>query len=431
MLHAERVASVLLGFALACTASGVGQLPPAIVRPAPEQRVELWRADLAWLARELPARHAAPFRVVSEPDFRRSVERLDERIPALDDDGVVIELARLTASIGDGHTGFFLNGPRLGIPSGPLWLLALADGVFVKGVVGDLGVDVLNQRLVRVGGVPVEQALARLAPLIPRDNESGILTTGPTYLNMPRVLHAVGLSEQQDAARYVFADGAGNEVELSVRELAPGTQAVFGVRYAPGAPGAPLAERLQTRAYAFERVEGSAVLFYNASRDEGGEPFQRFCERVFADLDQDPPRQLVVDLRRNTGGNSAITRPLLRELRRRPHLTRPGQLQVLIGPRTSSSGMWAAVDLAREFDALLVGQPTGGRPNAPGERGLIVLPSSQLDCGVSLRLWNKGGKRYPGPALLPDLLVAETSTQHFAGRDPVLDAALTRATSAP
>jgi len=50
---------------------------------------------------------------------------------------------------------------------------------------------------------------------------------------------------------------------------------------------------------------------------------------------------------------------------------------------------------------------------------------STLDISVPVRIWTKGGARYAGEAVEPDLPVTESSIDHFAGRDPVLEAALT------
>ena len=73
---------------------------------------------------------------------------------------------------------------------------------------------------------------------------------------------------------------------------------------------------------------------------------------------------------------------------------------------------------------MLVGEPTGGRPNAPGHRGVFALPNSTLDVAYSRRLWTKGGRRFSSASLEPDVLVLETSREHFAGTDPALEAAL-------
>ena len=402
-------------------------MPPEIVRPAPEERVEAWREDLAALAHELGSRHVAPFRRISRQDFEAGVAALDARIPELSDDGVVIELARIAASIGDGHTGFLLYGPRLGLRQGPLWLLSFADGVFVKGVVGDVGADVLNRRLLRVGGVEIEEALARIAPYIRRDNDIDLRSLAPAYLNLPGVLFAAALTAEPDAAVYTFEGDEGAEIELRCEVLPRGAPVVYAVRYSEPSQGAPLSERLRTKPYAHERLPGAVYVAFNRCHEDPARPFAEFCREVFAELDRDPSRHLIIDLRSNSGGDSAVVEPLLRGIERRPELARDHRVSVLIGRGTFSSGMWAAIDLKLACDATLFGEPTGGTPNAPGNLGTFALPRSTLDVNYSRNLWKKGGERFTGDALEPDVLVQETSRDHFAGIDPVLEAALRRA----
>jgi C-terminal processing protease CtpA/Prc len=137
--------------------------------------------------------------------------------------------------------------------------------------------------------------------------------------------------------------------------------------------------------------------------------------------------RLAPYLRTNTGGDSSVVGPLLRGIEQRPELAREHRVFVLIGPGTFSSGMWAAIDLVLACDAVLIGEPTGGQPNAPGYSGRFALPNSTLDVNYARRMWTKGGERFDGEALEPDLLVRETSRDHFAGVDPALEAALVRA----
>jgi len=398
------------------------ELPPRIVLPAAAERVEAWRADLAFLARELPRRHARPFGVLPEERFRAAVLELDRRIPELDDAAVVIELARLTASIGDGHTGFGLHGPRLCFHVHPLWLLSLSDGIFVKGAV-EPHLDALNGRVVRIGALSVDEARARLAPLIHRDNALELLVQEGAYLTRGEVLVAIGAAVDPERATFVVVDAQGRERVLESRALADGGTPPLVVAYRDGA-GAPFAERMlrEGRPYACAPLaEGRAVYVqYDKCRD--AEAFEAFCDELFAVVDAQRPERLIVDLRWNSGGDSRVNGALFRGLRERPWLR--GRIVALIGRGTFSSGMWAAVDLQAEHGAILVGEPTGGRPHAPGDVRILVLPRSTLDVGVAVRMWRKGGARYAGDALAPDVLVTESSDDHFAGRDPVLEAAL-------
>ena len=411
---------VTLVAALAACRTTPPALPDRIVLPEPGERVAAWREDLAYLARVLPRRHARPFAVVSEGDFRAAVAELDARIPDLSDAGVVVEISRLAASIGDGHTGFYLYGPRLGFRRHPLWLLWLEDGVFVKGTM-DPHRAALNGRVVRIGELPIEECIERIAPLVPKDNAMNLRVCAPSTLVMGEVLFAIGATDDPERATFTVADPSGAERSFECEVLALDAPQVWTVSYRDGG-SAPLAERLHGGPWTARRIEEGRVVYvqYSSARDDDG--FRSFCREVFADVDSDPPERIVIDLRWNVGGWSRVNRHLYHGLRTRPELR--GRVLALIGRNTFSSGMWAAIDLQAEHGVLLVGEPTGGRPHAPGDRRVIVLPHSKLDLGVSIRNFTKGGASYAGEAVEPDLFVPETSADHFAGRDPVLEAAL-------
>ncbi len=58
-------------------------------------------------------------------------------------------------------------------------------------------------------------------------------------------------------------------------------------------------------------------------------------------------------------------------------------LFVLIGAGTCSSGLRAARDFNNRTNAILVGSPTGGKPNSFGEQQSAALPYS----GLVLHYW--------------------------------------------
>lgn len=97
------------------------------------------------------------------------------------------------------------------------------------------------------------------------------------------------------------------------------------------------------------------------------------------------------------------------------------QVFVVIGRDTFSSGMFAAIDLKR-LGAILIGEPTGNRPNSFGNVSLFTLPNSRLTWQVSTRLFQFPD--FPGDALMPDIPIEISSMDYFAERDPVLDAIL-------
>jgi hypothetical protein len=97
----------------------------------------------------------------------------------------------------------------------------------------------------------------------------------------------------------------------------------------------------------------------------------------------------------------------------------------LIGNGTYSSAEINALQLRRDLGALLVGEPTGQKPNSFGEVRAFRLPFSGLEVGCSTRWFHQLDD--DPPSLEPDVLVPSTFDDLYRGRDPVLDWVLANA----
>jgi C-terminal processing protease CtpA/Prc len=147
-----------------------------------------------------------------------------------------------------------------------------------------------------------------------------------------------------------------------------------------------------------------------------------FMAEVFAALESSAAERLIIDLRHNSGGNSAVLGRFVPDLAAHPRLAAPGSLRVLVGSQTYSSGMTNAWELRSGARARLYGEPTGGKPNSWGEMRTFVLPRSGLEVSYSTQFFRK--LETDPPAVEPDVLVPLTSADWFAGVDPVLERAL-------
>jgi hypothetical protein len=112
---------------------------------------EQWREDLRFLARQIPDAHRDMFHAVSRADFDAAVAEVDRRIPMLSDHEIVMDLTRLVAMLGEGHTRISLpnqpeamdpfgresrattpaRDPRLAFHRLPVRLFWFTDGLFV------------------------------------------------------------------------------------------------------------------------------------------------------------------------------------------------------------------------------------------------------------------------------------------------------------
>jgi hypothetical protein len=80
--------------------------------------------------------------------------------------------------------------------------------------------------------------------------------------------------------------------------------------------------------------------------------------------------------------------------------------------------MTNVTDFRRETEALLVGEPTGARPNGYQELTEFTLPHSKLRAFCSILHYRFQDR--DSPAVLPDKRIDPNWADYKAGRDPVM-----------
>jgi prepilin-type processing-associated H-X9-DG protein len=129
-------------------------------------------------------------------------------------------------------------------------------------------------------------------------------------------------------------------------------------------------------------------------------------------------RRVVVDARLNSGGDNTTYWPLVDAVRAAGR-----KAVLLVGRKTfSAAGNFAAV-VDAETKARVLGEPSGGSPNQWGDSVPVELPSAGLTVHVAFQ----DVQAVPDDlrlAVEPDVPVALTAADFFAGRDPVLARAL-------
>ena len=383
-----------------------------------EKEIARWREDLAFLAKELPARHKNLFFAQPKEEWEAKVAELDEAIGRLEDDEIVVEFMRLVASVGDGHTAVQFDSVPMARKVLPLQVHGFPDGLRVVLAQRELA-SLLGARVVAIGGVAIDEAVARVHEAIAHDNAAALEDLTPPYLESPFVLHGLGLAESAERATFRFELADGSQREESLAAVAQ-----LGVTLPVEAADKPFWRQRNGENYWFcaDAARGLFYLQYNRCADDPQKPFAALIDELAAAIEKGPFERLFVDLRGNGGGDSRVIQPLCRLLLAKKALREKGRLFVAIGPRTFSSAMMNAVELRQGFGAVLVGTPTGGKPNAYGEILPLTLPDSKLRVTYSTKLF----KLVDGdpPSVLPDVEVATTLADWKSGRDPLLEAAL-------
>jgi hypothetical protein len=279
--------------------------------------------------------------------------------------------------------------------------------------------ELARTQLLRVGTFPVDQAAVRVRSVFATDNDAGTYYLAPWYLTQPEVLHAVGLARRPEAAFYAFQRPDGHELNLELALSDPGK----ALRW-PDRPAPMLRERQPDKPFWFQRLTRGRALYLKYNRCQDPEAFQEMTRKLLEVLDRRGIERVVVDLRDNESGDVSVGEPLLAALAER-RVTRTGKFEVsgLIGRRTFDAGMWTAIHLRKRLGATLIGEPSSGKPNAPGDVQSVKLPVSGLELQYSTKNWLRDPDANL-PSVIPDVMVVPKAADHFARRDVVLDAAL-------
>jgi hypothetical protein len=411
--------------------------------PLTANEVAAWRADLHTLAGELPRRHPMLFDGLTPTHltaarFDSAVRNVDERLASLPRHRVVVELMRLVAMVGAGHTSINpLFDPTIGFRYYPLELYSFSDGLYVRRA-GAPCADLAGARVARIGRLSADSALRAVSPVISHENEQFLRSAGPTYLMMPEVHDALGIVDdmerlplelERDGRRWTAVVAPAGRLTPQGHE-SPGPIDRSGwADMRAAATAAPLyLSRGEPRWLRYLPEQRTLYVAYQSSvPPHQGEPIDRFFDRVLAAADSSGPERLVLDIRGNGGGESFYNRQLLLGVIRRTRLDQRGKLFVVIGRRTYSAAQNLVIELERYTNATFAGEPTGSPPAFFGDHRTFMLPNSGIGVNISSLWWQTMNPRDTRPAVFPQIYAEESAADYRAGRDPVMDALLAHA----
>jgi hypothetical protein len=384
-----------------------------------------WREDLAVLQRELPRVHKNLFHATTRENFDASVARSSARVPELDDNAMFVEVARIVAGIGDGHTHINFADPALGFHVLPLRMTVYGDAVYVDAAAKEY-TSLVGKRLTRIGNVSAAEALARATSITPGDNDSGRMAYVTLPLAIPELLHGLGILDSAQSATVTAEGGA----PVTVKPIAFADARTIEVIDAAGVAPLYLKEftpglvRNARKNFWFQYLPDSKVLYvqFNAVYWSDDASPAGFFAKVFDFADHNPVDKLILDVRQNGGGNNTLILPIIHGIIKRDAINQRGKLFAIIGRQTFSAAQNFINHLQKHTNVLFAGEPSGGSPNHYGDPRPVKLPNSGITVNVSTLWWQDLAPTDTRAATLPDIAVDLTPDDYRAGRDPVLAA---------
>lgn len=341
--------------------------------------------DLEFLKKELPKRHKNLFAKISEEEFNQKIEQIAQKSKTLNNEIFEIELYKLIKEIGDEHTRI----EPIYKTKFPINFDFFKEGIYVTKT-DSLHSNLLYKKLNGVENKTTNDIIKDFRKIIKSDNQSYFEIYFQNFINNPRVLNGLKIIDSLTNANFIL-----NQQKYLISSVQ---------KHNFHEPFSKLLRYRNNDKYWYEIIDDGNIIYFNYQdcSEQDNKPFTVFNDELFRDIDKHQPEKIILDLRNNSGGNSAILKPFLDKLSEN-HVNKKGSLYVLLGKKTFSSALMNAVDLKRNFNSILVGEPTSGNVNHYGETRGFRLPNSKITVGYSTKYW-ENWKGYSGP-LLPDIKI--------------------------
>ena len=376
-------------------------------------------AELDRLLELLEAIHPEPFHGVPRDEFVARLRQIQDEIAASTPEETMVAVMDLVAMLSrEGRDGHQLAFPANGGPMLPIRVFEFSDGVFITDAIDTA---LVGARITAIGEHPIQDVLATLEPLVPRDSPATVPGLRPFFLLRPDVLEGLGLIDGDRTVTITVDDEDGTrEVDLEPI-TSPEFQAwagPFGVIHLP-----------QREGLRFTDEEAPLLTVEDAVR------WRALCPA------QGGPGRVLVGARCAPGG-AGRSRCQSRDLRSPP---RPGRRQHDLpepalgapGHRRAPLGHDRPPHLLGGLEPLdrdradrpmprFAGEPMGGGLNFWDDVNFIELEHLPIpmSVGISTRYWQKSFADDPRLTIEPDLLVPYRSAEYFAGVDLALEAVL-------
>jgi hypothetical protein len=399
---------------------------PASVMPPASQTApaspEGAAGDIAAALSVLERVHPEPYHGIEREEFVAALDRYVAALPDRAPEESMVEFMRTWALLSregrDGHQ-FALPQARHAGPMLPIRVYEFAEGLFVTAALPPRE-ELVGARITAVAGRPIQDVLAQIEPLVPRDGPATVSSFRPIFLLRADVLRGLGIVTGDTIALELEADG-----EAWTAELTPIPADEFNDWTGGGGP-----HQLPLDPGVTYLATGDP---FTAELRDGGVAYLRYRSVQSADVrevrrwvDSGEATRLILDLRQNPGGDNGTYASLLRLIQDFAQ-AHPGALTVLIDRVTFSAASNLATEIERTTDARFIGEAMGGGLNFWNDVTWVDLPNLPIPmrAGISTRYWQfAADPDDPRLTIEPDVPIEITAADHFARRDPVLEAAL-------
>ena len=384
-----------------------------------------WVSDIDYLKERIQELHYNPYQSMSKTDLDHKILGLKSEINSLTDKEIVVELMKIIGSLGNGHNLIIPTSPNKGaLKKLPVQFYQFSDGLFI--VSADTGFEKwIGYEVEFIENTTAEEALQKTNAVNARDNDMQTLWLAPYYLALPDVLKGIGIAENS------------NEVTLTLKDSKEKSQKVIMYPVSWNFSDFPRIPKLKDKEqplflsktedpywYTLIPESNSVYVQFNVVTQMETQSLEAFNIELRRHISKSKVQYLILDLRHNHGGNGSILPPMLKTVINFELMHPGGNVFVLMGRETFSAAQNLLTDITKYTNAILVGEPSGSKPNHIGEAGWFKLPYSGLMGLISTQFHQTSKAEDHRKWIAPHIPVSMSSTDYFNGNDKALNVIL-------
>ena len=393
-----------------------------------------WQDDLKFLQNTVHTDYSFLFKKTTETEFNSAVDKLYKDIPNLQEHEIIVGFAKLVSSFKYGHTVLGFRNIEGKFHQLPINLYHFSDGVYIQGAHKQYS-EAVGAKVVAVAGMPIEDALKAIYPVVPVENEQFFKAYGLRYLLSPEILHAQGVLTEYSKTVEFTLEKEGRTFNLAFNALPGDQQAKLSYGFmqqdgdwldARSQDETPLYLKNLDKIYYYEYIPEKKTVYVRQSQiqDDPSENIPAFYDRVFDFIENNDVERLVIDVRLNGGGNNYKNKAVITRIIESKKINTVGNLYVIIGRRTFSACQNLVNEMDNYTNAIFIGEPTAENVNFYGDNRRVDLPNSKIPVYLSFAWWQDKPQWEGAPWTAPHIALEMSFEDYQTNRDPVLEASL-------
>lgn len=347
--------------------------------------------------------HKNFFNTVSKEECEEEYKRLSSNIDGISYTDYYFVLSSFLALSNDSHTSLEAGDIYSYFMYYPLQLNYVGDKVYVVSGLSDYK-DYMGKEVTAINGVNIKVIEEKVSLVVPHDNTVYLKLWLNNQLNNTSFLSFIDVADSDKApVTLTFSDGKNVSLSPTLSQEIDRDDIISAFSsYSPYI--------YQGYYRAMEIRDDVLLISYNTCSDNPSYPMKNFASDLKKALKEKKYSKIIVYLRYNGGGNSAVLDPVIKLLKKEKC-----SKYAHIGENTFSSAILNAVSLKDDADFTLVGTPTGGSINHYGELKSFTLPETGWEVYYSSKYF-KLSKKYEG-SIIPDVYIEKDAESYFSGID--------------